>query len=114
MMKEPFVNIMEKGENAGNQQFLLNFLPNDKVSDWSKLKAFADGKSNVTKIEICFGKGKKHCRKRRKCWLRAFSPFATMFSKDFLYRVIKIRDCVGKSFRQMHRQHVGFFFLNSD
>ena len=28
-----------------------------------------------------FGKGRKHCGKRRKCWLPAFSPFPTMFSK---------------------------------
>ena len=27
------------------------------------------------KTEICFGKGRKHCGKRRKCWLPAFSPF---------------------------------------
>ena len=35
------------------------------------------------KIEICFGKGRKHCGKRRKCWLPAFSPFPTMFLKGF-------------------------------
>ena len=49
--------------------------------DWSKFKAFVDDKINVTpKIEICFEKGRKHCEKRRKCWLPAFSPFPTMFS----------------------------------
>ena len=42
-------------------------------------------------------KGEKHCEKRRKCWLPAFSPFPTMFSKGFLYRVVKSRDCVVKS-----------------
>ena len=36
----------------------------------------------------------KHCGKRRKCWLPAFSPFPTMFSKGFLYRVVKSRDIV--------------------
>ena len=45
----------------------------------------------------CFGKGRKHCRKRRKCWLPAFSPFPTMFSKGFLYKVIESRDCVVKN-----------------
>ena len=56
------------------------------------------------KLEICFEKGRKHCGKRRKhcgkrrkCWFPAFSPFATMFSKGFLLRVVKSRDCVGKS-----------------
>ena len=69
-----------------------NFLPNDKFLDLSKLKAFADDKINVQiesicrrqnkcnlKTEILFGIGRKHCGKRRKCWLPAFSPFPTMF-----------------------------------
>ena len=64
-------NIVGNGENAGHQHFLLfplcfqtssligslklkimwfrvNPLPNDKMLDWLKLKAFADGKINVT------------------------------------------------------------------
>ena len=49
------------------------------------------------KIEICFGKVRKHCWKRRKCWLPAFFSFPTMFSKGFLYRVVKSQDCVVKS-----------------
>ena len=60
----------------------VNSLPNDKILDRSKLKQFADDKINVTKIEICFEKCRK-CGKRRKCWLPAFSPFPTMFSKGF-------------------------------
>ena len=39
---------------------------------------------------------RKHCGKRRKCWLPAFSPFPTMFSKDFFLGVVKSRDCVAK------------------
>ena len=35
------------------------------------------------KIEICFVTDRKHCVKRRKCWLPVFSPFPTMFSKGF-------------------------------
>ena len=49
------------------------------------------------KIVIWFGKGRKHCGKRRKCWWPAFSPFPTMFSKGFFPRVVKSRDFVGKS-----------------
>ena len=61
---------------------LINPLPNKKFSDWSKLKAFADDKINVTEklkfdLEI---KGRKHCGKRRKYRLPAFYPFPTMFS----------------------------------
>ena len=44
---------------------MLNSLPNDKNSDWSKLKAFADDKKNVTerlkfvleRVENILGKG---------------------------------------------------------
>ena len=74
------------------------FTKRKKILDWSKLKAFADNKTNVTeKTEICFGKGRKHSGKRRKCWLPAFSPFSTMFSKGFFLGVVKSRDCVVKS-----------------
>ena len=64
--------------------------PNDKILDQSKLKEFADDKVNVTlKIKFVLGRVENIVGKRRKCWLPAFSPFATMFSKGFLYRVIK-------------------------
>ena len=71
-LKKAFEKIAGKGENARYQHFLLhpqcflgcrkeissaekelmcclqtlNFLPNDKILDWSKLKAFADNKIN--------------------------------------------------------------------
>ena len=48
------------------------------------------------KIEICYGKDRKHFRKRRKCWLPAFSSFPTMFSEGYYLRVVKSRDCVVK------------------
>ena len=32
----------------------LNSLPNDKILDWSKLKAFADDKINVNKKKLKF------------------------------------------------------------
>ena len=50
-----------------------------------------------SKLEICFGKEKKHCGKRRKFWLPAFSPFPTMFSKAFFSRYVKSQHCVVKS-----------------
>ena len=39
---------------------------------------------------ICAGQDRKHCGKRRKCWLPAFSSFPTMFSKGPFFRVVKI------------------------
>ena len=44
-------------------------------------------------MEICFGKSRKHCVKRRKCRLPAFSPFHAMFSKGFFFKVVKCWDC---------------------
>ena len=58
-----------------------NPLPNDKILDWSKSKAFAHDKINVN--EIWLGKGRKHCGERRKCWLLA--------------RIVKSQDCVVRS-----------------
>ena len=47
------------------------------------------------KIEICFWKGRKTLwEKKRKCWQPAFSPFSTMFSKCFFFKVIRSQDCV--------------------
>ena len=31
--------------------------------------------------DLCLTMGRKHCKKRRKCWFPAFSPFPTMFLK---------------------------------
>ena len=40
---------------------------NIKVLDWSKVKAFAHNKINVTEqLEFVFGMGRDHCEKRRK------------------------------------------------
>ena len=60
---------------------------------------FADDKLKVAKI-MCsvFDSAEKQCRKRRKCWLPAFSPFPTMFSKGFFLRVVKSQDCEVKSY----------------
>ena len=66
----------------------LTSLPNNKFVDYSRLKGFADEKINVTKKLNCVQKGRKHCEKRTKCWLQAFSPFPTMFSRGIFFRVV--------------------------
>ena len=52
------------------------------------MKAFVDNKLNV------MTKGRKHCEKRKKCWLSAFSgyqhfPFSLLSSKPVSVRVVK-------------------------
>ena len=56
-------------------------LPSNKILDWSKASAEEKKKKGNTKIEICFGEGRKHCGKRRKCWLPALSPFPNVFER---------------------------------
>ena len=74
-------------------------LPNDKILNLSNLKALADYKINVTeKLELCFGKGRKHSGKRRKCWSPAFSPFPhNVFKRPLILSVVKCSDCVVKN-----------------
>ena len=43
------------------------------------------------KIELDLGKVRKYFGKRRKCWLAAFSPFPTMFSKGLPTRCVNSR-----------------------
>ena len=64
----------------------------DKQTDKLKL-----GMGKGRKLKFGMGKGRKHFGKRRKCWLTAFSPFPTKFSKGYFLRVVKSQDCVAKS-----------------
>ena len=71
----------------------FNSLPNDKFLDPTKFKAFANDKSIVPKIMISqHDRVENTVEKKRKCWLQAFSPFLTMFSKGFFLRVVKSRN----------------------
>ena len=72
-------------------------VPHGKILDCSKLKASTDDNKCDSKFEVCYGMSRKHCGKRRKCWLPAFPPFPSMFLKAFYNRVVKSRDCVVKS-----------------
>ena len=61
---------------------LVISLPNNKILALNKFEEFADDKFNAAKILISFfDRAVKHCGKRRKCWLPAFSSFPTMFLK---------------------------------
>ena len=76
---------------------LVNSLPNDKTLDWSKLKAFADDKIDMTeKFKFVLKRVENIVGKRRKCWLPAFSPFSQNVFKAFFIRVVKSWDCVVK------------------
>ena len=60
----------------------MGSLSNDKFLDWSKKQSIGRRQNKCKlKTEILIGVGRKHCGKRRKCWLPAFSPLPTMFQK---------------------------------
>ena len=63
---------------------VINLLPNDKILGVTKLKAFADAKLNVARMMISLLERVENTRKKRKCWLPAFSPFRTVFLKGSL------------------------------
>ena len=58
---------------------MFNPLPNNKFLDVTKLKAIAVDKLTIAKMTIFLS-------------LPAFSPFPTVFSKAFFFRVVKSRD----------------------
>ena len=69
----------------------VNFLPNDKILGWSKLKVFADDKINVTEklkfvlewVENIVGKGEN-------AGYRHFLLFPQCFQKASLSRSLKV------------------------
>ena len=62
----------------------------------TKLKAFADDKIHVNVAQMMISVFDRVEKIVGKCWLPAFSPSLTVFSKDFSYRVVKSRDYVVK------------------
>ena len=77
-----------------------NPLPNDKILNVTKLKAFADDKVNVARMMISLDyRVENTVGKGENAGYQYFSPFPTVFSKVFFFRVIKSWDCVVKSKR---------------
>ena len=71
------------------------------------MKEFSKQVGNtVGKGEIILQIGRKHCGKRRNCFLRAISPFPTVFSEDLYCTHIKTKACLGKGYAPLHRTHI--------
>ena len=76
---------------------LLNSLQNNKIVDWSNMKAFADNKNLwCWKIEICFGKKSKHNAKRRNAGCQHFLLFPSCFQQA-LSSCCFFPDCLSKA-----------------
>ena len=76
-------------------QARFNPFPLDKILDQTNLKAFADGKLNVTKMIISVFDRVENIVGKGEIALQAISPFPIIFSKGFFPRGIKRCHCVG-------------------
>ena len=64
--------------------FYLNLLPDNKILDWSKLKAFADDQSNVTQnIKVVFHGIENIVGKEENAGYQHFLLFPQCFQKVF-------------------------------
>ena len=74
------------------------FLSNDKILDWSKLKAIADDKINVTeKIKFVLRRVENIVEKGENAGYQYFFLFQQCFQKVSCFKVIKSRACKVKS-----------------
>ena len=69
---------------------LLNSFPNDKILDWSNLKAFADNKIKVTvKLKFNFGRAENIVGKGENAGHQHFLFFPQCFQKASFSRLLK-------------------------
>ena len=69
------------------QVIFLNSLPNDKILEWSKLKAFEDGKMNETeKLKFILGREENIVGKGENAGYQHFLLFPQMFFKASFLR----------------------------
>ena len=69
-----------------------NFLPNNKVLDWSKLKAFADNKVNSTeKLKFVFGSVENVVGKGENASFQHFLLFPQCFQKASFLWLLTVR-----------------------
>ena len=75
----------------------VNSLPNDKILDMTKLKAFADDKLKVAKMRASlFDRAENTAGKGENAGNQHYQHFLlfSLFSKAFFYRVVKSQDCI--------------------
>ena len=71
---------------------LFNPLPNDKILDLSKLKAFADNSLNVNqKLKFALGRAEKIVGKGENAGYQHFLLFPQCFQKASFTEVLKVR-----------------------
>ena len=83
----------------GSDLFLsFNSLPNAKILNWSKFKAFADDKINVTlKLKFVLGRVENIVGKGENDGYQLFLFFQQCFPKVSCFKIFKSLGCVVKS-----------------
>ena len=100
ILKKKTKSARENGWQIRTLENKINTVPKYKILDWSELKRLADKKINVTKkLKSVLERFEKHCGKRRKCWLSAFSPFPQNIFKSFLSQGRRNLRLYGKGLR---------------
>ena len=70
---------------------MINSLPNTKFLNWSKLKAFADNKSNVTeKLKFVFGRIENIVGTGENAGYQHFLHFTQCFRKASILQLLKV------------------------
>ena len=70
----------------------LNSLPNEKILDWYKFKAFADDKINVTQnLKFVIGNTENNLGKRENAGYQHFLLFPKCFQKPLSSGSLKVR-----------------------
>ena len=73
-------------------------LPTNEILDCHKPEICVYDYINLNEtLKFGFGKVRRECGERRKCWYPSFSPFPALSPNVFCDRVVKIRHCVVKS-----------------
>ena len=70
---------------------VLNFLPNNKILDWSKWKAFADHKINLNKkLKLVLGRVENIAGKGENAGYQHFLLFQQCFQKASFHGSLKV------------------------
>ena len=78
------ISSFDKGLNLYQTMLSFNSLPNNKILDWSKLKAFADNKINWTEnLKIVLGRVENIVGKGENAGYQHFLLFPQCFQKTF-------------------------------
>ena len=86
MFSECFFFMVVKSQEifAINNLTLFSSIPNDKILGWSKLKAFAEDKSNATKkLKFVQGGGKKTWWEKAKMLVKLVTSIFLLFPQCF-------------------------------